>query len=90
MNRKRTSRVLVTVLVLALAASVPAGAQITTGTVTGTVKDIQGGLVPGAAVVLISESKGIRIAPTVTNATGDYVFPNVSGCLLYTSPSPRD
>ena len=79
MNRKRTRRVLLSVLVLTLAAAVPAGAQITTGTVSGTVKDAQGGIVPGAAVVLISETKGIRIAPTVTNATGDYVFPNVSG-----------
>ena len=32
-------------------------AQITTGTLTGTVRDKQGGVVPGATVILISESQ---------------------------------
>ena len=36
----------------------PAAAQITTGTVTGTVKDAQGGVIPGATVMLISEARG--------------------------------
>src|SRR5438067_1421912 len=78
MIRKRTIRVLSAVLGLLLAASVPASAQITTGTVSGTVKDAQGGVVPGATVVLISETKGTKSTPAVTNATGDYVFPNVT------------
>ena len=39
------------VLALMLAAT-PALAQITTGTVSGTVKDAQGGVIPGATVVL--------------------------------------
>jgi hypothetical protein len=55
-----------------------AAAQITTGTVTGTVKDAQGGVIPGATVTLVSESKGTKSAPVVTNATGDYTFPNVT------------
>jgi len=55
-----------------------ASAQITTGTVSGTVKDAQGGVIPGATVVLISETKGTKSAPVVTNETGDYVFPNVT------------
>jgi hypothetical protein len=78
MIRKRTFRVLAVLGLLAIAA-VPARAQITTGTVSGTVKDAQGAVVPGATVVLISESQGTKSAPTVTNATGDYVFPNVAG-----------
>ena len=53
-------------------------AQITTGTVAGTVKDAQGGVVPGATVVLISEARGTQTAPAVTNEAGDYVFPNVT------------
>jgi len=66
-------------LVLALlSVSSPAQAQITTGTVTGNVKDAQGGVIPGATVVLISETRGTRSAPAVTNETGDYVFPNVT------------
>jgi hypothetical protein len=59
-------------------AALPARAQITTGTVSGTVKDAQGGVIPGATVVLISETKATKSQPQVTNATGDYVFPNVA------------
>jgi hypothetical protein len=77
MIRKRTTRVLLVLGLLAIAA-LPARAQITTGTVSGTVKDAQGGVVPGATVVLISETKGTKSAPQVTNSTGDYVFPNVA------------
>src|SRR5262245_11072509 len=55
-----------------------ASAQITTGTVTGTVHDAQGGVVPGATVTLVSETKGTRSAPVVTNEAGDYVLPNVT------------
>src|SRR5215831_3846386 len=53
-------------------------AQITTATVSGTIKDIQGGVVPGATVVLVSETKGTRSVAAVTNASGDYVFPNIT------------
>ena len=48
------------------AIAVPAMAQITTGTITGTVKDEQGLPVPGATVVLVSESRGTRSAPAIT------------------------
>src|SRR5438270_2958160 len=55
-----------------------AAAQITTGTVSGVVKDAQGGVIPGAIVILISEARGTRSAPVVTSDTGVYVFPNVT------------
>src|SRR5439155_13339482 len=55
-----------------------ATAQVTTGTVFGTVADSQGGAIPGATVVLTSEAKGTKTAPVVTNATGDFVIPNVA------------
>src|SRR4051812_15722051 len=58
--------------------AVSANAQITTGSVQGTVKDSTGGVVPGATVVLVSEAKGTKSVPSVTNATGDYVFPNMT------------
>ena len=62
---------------LAVCVSV-AVAQVNTGTVLGTVKDGQGGVVPGATVTLISEARGTRSAPVVTNANGDFVFANVT------------
>ena len=65
-------------MVLALATAAAASAQITTGSVTGTVKDAQGGVIPGATVVLISDTKGTRTAPVITGTTGDYVVPNVT------------
>lgn len=60
-------------LALAVFSALPASAQITTGNVLGTIKDAQGGVVPGATVVLLGETKGTKSAPVVTNATGDYV-----------------
>ena len=57
---------------------VEVSAQITTGTVSGSVKDSQGGVVPGATVVLISESRGTKSVAAVTNETGDYVLPNIT------------
>ena len=42
----------------------PALAQVNTGTVLGTVKDAQGGVIPGATVTLISEARGTRSAPS--------------------------
>ena len=35
-------------------------------------------VIPGATVVLISESRGTRSEPAITNPTGDFVFPNVT------------
>src|SRR5262249_23092885 len=55
-----------------------ASAQIVTGTISGTVKDGSGGVVPGATVTLISETRGTRSSDEFTNAEGDFTFPNVS------------
>jgi hypothetical protein len=60
-------------------AETPVLAQVTTGTVTGVVKDAQGAVVPGATAVLISESRTIRVAEAITTENGDFVFPNVPG-----------
>ena len=48
-----------------------APAQITTGSVTGLVVDSTGGVVPRARVILISESRGTKSAPVLTNDSGD-------------------
>lgn len=74
---ERRCRSMVAVVML-LGITLPAVAQITTGTITGAVKDDQGLRVPGATVVLVSESRGTRLAPVVTNAAGDFVVPNVT------------
>ena len=50
----------------------------TTGTVTGTVKDDQGGVIPGATVTLVSEARGTSLE-AVTTVTGDFVFSNITG-----------
>jgi hypothetical protein len=63
-------------VVLALARV--AAAQGVTGTMTGTVKDTQGGVIPGATVTLISDTRKTLSAPVITNASGDFVFPNVT------------
>ena len=46
MSLKSTARSLAASLLLAVAAALPAAAQVTTGTVVGTVKDAQGGVIP--------------------------------------------
>ncbi len=78
MMRKRIGRVAALAVMALSMGALNATAQITTGTIAGTVHDSQGGVVPGATIVLISEARGTRSAPTVTNAQGDYVLPNVT------------
>ena len=53
----RKSGMLALAIVAILAAAAPARAQITTGNITGTVNDSQGGVIPGATVVLKSETR---------------------------------
>jgi hypothetical protein len=75
--RQALSRVVAAAAILAIT-SITAGAQGVTGTVMGTVKDAQGGVIPGATVSLISQTRGTTSVPVVTNATGDFVFPNLT------------
>jgi hypothetical protein len=74
----RSVRILVFAIVACLAGLMPAAAQVTTGNISGVVHDSQGGVIPGATVVLKSETRGTQIAPVVTNEAGVYVFPNVT------------
>jgi hypothetical protein len=80
-NGWRRRRLAQSSLVLTLCAlmgmlAAPAAAQVTT-TVLGTVRDTQGGVLPGATVVLISDTRGTQTAPAVTNDAGDFVLPSV-------------
>ena len=78
MRRMRRTRICVMALAVLSTAALPAMAQLTTGSVVGTVKDAQGAVIPGATVTLVSDSRGTRTAPVVTSATGDFVIPNVT------------
>ncbi len=62
---------------MAFAFATIAAAQ-NTSTVTGTVVDAQGGVVPGAAVSVISETRGSSF-PTTSGATGDFIITNIPG-----------
>lgn len=49
-----------------------------TGTVEGRVVDASGGAIPGARIVLISESNGTRSAPVVSNPSGFFSVTTVA------------
>ena len=55
-----------------------AAAQVTTGAVSGVVHDEQGGVIPGATVLLISETRDTRSVPVTSGADGGYSFSNVA------------
>jgi hypothetical protein len=78
MIASKAARVIVATMMVLVAIASSAGAQITTGSVAGSVKDAQGAVIPGATVTLISESKGTRSAPVVTSGTGDFTIVNVT------------
>ena len=65
------------VLFVLLAAATNVLAQTTTGTVGGTVKDAQGGVLVGATITLTSQTRETSLAPVLSNETGDFVFVNV-------------
>ena len=70
-------RISVAVWIAVWATAVPVAAQITTGTVSGSVKDAQGAVVPGATVTLVSAARGTR-TEAQTSVDGNFVFPNVT------------
>jgi len=77
-SRAQSARIAALAAVLVLTVAAAARAQITTGSIAGTVKDVQAAVIPGATVTLLNEAQGTRSAPVVTNADGDFVFANVS------------
>src|SRR5262245_13015812 len=74
---RETRAVLVVVLLLTSGWTTSAFAQLATGTITGSVRDDQGAVVPGAVVTLVSENRGSRKEFT-SDAQGNYVFPNLA------------
>src|SRR5258706_4404748 len=87
MTISRRRLICVTLGILLAAARL--AAQVTTGSITGTVKDGQGGVIPGAMVTLISDTKGTKSAPVVTGGEGAFVFPPASaGVSTVVIPKP--
>src|SRR6478672_10798054 len=77
MTRRVVGRGLVALL-FGLALATGASAQISSGTVTGEVKDEQGLPVPGVTVTLVSEARGTRLAPVVTGTNGEFVVASLN------------
>ncbi len=61
---------------LAGVATRPAPAQITTGTILGTVTDNSGAVLPGVVVKVVNLEQGLQRQLT-TNEQGDYIFPEL-------------
>src|SRR5579863_10048189 len=61
---------------LAGLATRPAEAQITTGTILGTVTDNSGAVLPGVVVKVVNLEQGLQRQLT-TNGQGDYIFPEL-------------
>jgi hypothetical protein len=59
-----------------LAAGVPLHAQTTSASVSGTVKDAQGGVLPGVSVVLVNQAQGTEQTVT-SDENGAFLFPYV-------------
>ncbi len=62
------------VFAAALVLSYPLFAQNTSGSITGTVQDASGAVIPGAQVALINQDQGVTTQHTVTNEAGIYLF----------------
>ena len=73
--KKYRSLIAALIVAIACAFDSTAAAQ-TSSTVAGTVKDTQGGIIPGATVTLVSEARGTTFEG-VSGATGDFVISNI-------------
>jgi len=63
-------------LSLAILLAVPAWPQASTATVSGTVRDQSGAVIPGASVTLANSATGVS-SKTTANPVGFYIFPGV-------------
>ena len=61
-------------IVVAFSIASPSAWAQTTGTISGTVKDVSGAIVPGATVTVTFTSTGLKRTATTNNA-GEYAFP---------------
>jgi hypothetical protein len=75
---KRSAGIAAQILIvtLALFSGVTVRSQTTTGSISGTVKDPEGAVIPDIAVIAKNTATGAQ-QNAVTNAQGSYTFPNV-------------
>ena len=72
----RSCRVAASALLLLIVCATTAFAQFDRGTISGTIKDPQGGVVPGVTVTATSTATQ-QARTTVTDGSGFYTFPNL-------------
>jgi hypothetical protein len=73
---KASIAALVTTWLFTAAYATTATAQITSASVSGTIHDAQGGVVPGATVMLVSTTRNTR-QEAVSGSQGEFAFPTV-------------
>ena len=73
---QRVCRDLLTAVVLSMTCATAAFAQFDRGTISGTIKDAQGGVVPGATVTITS-TVNQQTRTVVTDGSGFYTFANL-------------
>jgi Carboxypeptidase regulatory-like domain len=76
LRQRRMCRAAVWVAMLLVASATSAYAQFDRGTVSGTIKDAQGGVVPGVTVTATA-TQTQQARSTVTDGSGFYTFPNL-------------
>ncbi len=86
LHQRRSGRAAIGALVLLLASATSAFAQLDRGTISGTVKDAQGGVVPGVTVTATS-TQTQQTRTTVTDGSGFYTLPEPSARALRHRPS---
>ncbi len=72
----RIAGTLAVLLIIGTIGAAPAQAQFDRGTISGTVKDQQGAVVPGVTVTATSRQTG-EVRTTVSEGSGFYTFPNL-------------
>src|SRR5260370_10342441 len=78
---------LISFLALCLTICTPLHAQVAGATLSGTITDGQGGVLPGAAVSAMNISTGVAVG-TKTNEVGAYTLPNLHAGDYQRSVSP--
>src|SRR3982074_1594475 len=74
----RVGRSIAAALAFVALSALPAAAQFDRGQISGTIKDAQGGVVPGVTVV-VTNLETQKANTTVSDQTGFYTVPNLPG-----------